>query len=285
MSTKIFDGFQFSTKDLNEVHRFVEKARRKFQPIARRMFLMHLASSMIEIMDRRAVADLLGIEKPGKENSPFSAAFMDYIERVSFVEKENRRDPEIDFSFEVAILPHSTGIYGIVYTEQPELRKLWFASRGIRDFSYFNNTDKPSRISEKEWVRRGETWQFLVGCQPVSDNGFVAKIISVNSLGVPKAREIVPYVQLLSREKRIRNLAMNIHIGREVRKATLKTPDRSPVTVACQAHKTIVNMSDRAAFRRFDRLRIDVDRRLPGIEEIREILLRIPITCGYPQAK
>lgn len=176
MSTKIYNAFRFLTTDLLEVHRSCMVFRQKFKPLAEEKAAKWLVKRAVEELDRRTVRQNDAEFKPAF-CSPFCLAWDEMLEKMRRVERETAREPDVDFSVIVSILPHATGLYGIIYTEQQDFRDMWFAGAGVVDFHYQNSTDRPSNVSEEEWERRERTWDEILGHNVPAECGFSADIV------------------------------------------------------------------------------------------------------------
>ncbi len=52
----------------------------------------------------------------------------------------------------------------------------------VSEYRYWNSADKPSSVSRKEWDRRAEAWDRVLGMEPLSTRGFV---IDLHEIGGP----------------------------------------------------------------------------------------------------
>ena len=76
------------------------------------------------------------------------------------------RDP-FDFDVSIAVREHEGRLYLIPRCDMLMRRVLDFLKRDPRleDFSYWNNSDRPEGIAQKEWDQRGEIWDALDRCR------------------------------------------------------------------------------------------------------------------------
>ncbi|TLX15956.1 hypothetical protein [Rhizobium sp. MHM7A] len=98
--------------------------------------------------------------KAGK--TPLMEAYHSVMDRQREIKKTGYRDCEVDFDFEVSIMPHGRNIYGIIYTERGSWRDLFMDQPEISDFSYWDNSDRPSEITARQWRHRYKVWDALL---------------------------------------------------------------------------------------------------------------------------
>jgi hypothetical protein len=90
--------------------------------------------------------------------------------------KKGHRQPELDWSFEIALIPAGNCLFGLHYTEQRSLRDELFKLPGIEPYPYWNNTDPPKGVSNKRWKERGHEWDWALGDGPPAAKGFTYQI-------------------------------------------------------------------------------------------------------------
>lgn len=187
MSTKIYNGFKFTNSSLPFIHQKITEFRLLLQvehkiKIAR--FMANIATRMI---DDLSVNPLLAepVEnhpKYTKEDltcSPLTFADLKLMERQKKIKVQQTRDPGVDFSFDVSLMPFENDVYAIVYTDQSDWLNLWSQQTFVESFSYWDNSDKPDDINEKEWEQRSKIWDSIfsnkdLGSTPAM-NGFNAQ--------------------------------------------------------------------------------------------------------------
>lgn len=155
MSTKIYHGFRFLSSDMIEVHQNMMEWRKRVVVLTETKKAQLLAAHAVRLIDKAAVDG-----QPLPE-SPLGDAWSDMRDRQSKVKKTGYRDPEIDFDFEVSIMPFEGKLYGIVYCEQGDWRKEFFKQGWTEEFSYWDNTDRPRKITAKDWAERGRIWDAI----------------------------------------------------------------------------------------------------------------------------
>jgi hypothetical protein len=98
--------------------------------------------------------------------------------RMAACAKSDSRDPDYDLRFDLAIYSFEHKLYGVVYTEHSEWVKGFKALGLTNDFSYWNNTDGPSHVTEDEWNHRQYVWDGVFSSKRFGNNNLVAHCAS-----------------------------------------------------------------------------------------------------------
>lgn len=157
MSTKIYTGFRFRTNDIFAIHRLVAKWRVELAAIHRSELAFLLAGMCTETIDRNAI----NAERNAGKN-PFREARMEVRTRQKEILGSGHRDPEVDFDFEIAILPYDGHVYGMVFSERSRWVGRWMELEDVEDYSYWDNTDRPDEISAEDWKARDRVWDGIL---------------------------------------------------------------------------------------------------------------------------
>lgn len=105
-------------------------------------------------------------------------AYSLWLDRRFKVARTQERDVAVDTDFSLSFIPYindgsgelarlrspNGGIteeimLGICYTENEKWWKHFLRVNDVREFGYWNNADKPRRITAHDWKARGETWE------------------------------------------------------------------------------------------------------------------------------
>lgn len=178
MSTKIYHGYRSPVMTLTELSEFSARLRENLQQKAKEIASGIMAELAVEIIDWITVSpDVAGLDKyvaPDNSHDVFSqnalsVAYRHCLERW----KKKNRDPEIDLSFTVSILPVQRKICYIISTEQQEFRELWESMPEISEYEYYDNAARPEHISSRDWKQRKKDWEEALKYMGVpSMNGF-----------------------------------------------------------------------------------------------------------------
>lgn len=157
MSTKIYTGFRFRSHDLFEIHGLIARWRQTLAKLHRVELAALIAGMCAETIDRN-------VTEPGRNagKHPYREAREEIRTRQKEILGSGCRDPEVDFDFEVSVLPHDGAVYGMIFSERSRWIDFWMEQEGVEDFSYWNNVDRPSDISQGDWKARSETWSAIL---------------------------------------------------------------------------------------------------------------------------
>lgn len=166
MSTKILNGFRFRSSDLFEIHAIISQWRIILAERHRSDLAALMADMCTDVIDRNAI-------KPAKfaGKVPYSEVRSEIRTRQKEILGSGSRDPEVDFDFEISVLPHDGAVYGMVFSERQSWIDLWMAQDGVEEYGYWNHVDRPDGVSAAEWKSRAETWNGILRANPAGTPG------------------------------------------------------------------------------------------------------------------
>lgn len=145
MSTRIYKGFLVETDSLSRVMELVND----FRPW------------VIRQAEKKMDAFIRTLTTSGMD---YREAHRTWGARRDAVKATMMRDPAVDTEFSLSFLPEPPGGHclGIVYTEDPAWHRKWLKQPGVRQYGYWNNYDKPSHITSREWREREAAWKSVL---------------------------------------------------------------------------------------------------------------------------
>ena len=150
MSTKIYNGFRFKSKNIATVQSNLIKA--KLASTQTTKDILHKTSDIESFIEQcyHPAKDILVIKN--RYN------YWQKLQELAFKDLQPYWVPTVNF--DICIYTHSSGIYGVWFGNNKYLKHL---SPYIQEFPYYDNTDGPSDISYKQWEKRGKLWEKLIG--------------------------------------------------------------------------------------------------------------------------
>ncbi|NTF16817.1 hypothetical protein G6L37_00060 [Agrobacterium rubi] len=208
MSTKIFTGFRFRSQNLFEIHDMVSRWRELLAERHRADLAKLIADMSSDLIDRNT-AD------PSKfaGKTPYSEVRSEIRTRQKEILGSGSRDPDVDFDFELSLLPHGGNVYGMAFCERQSWIDLWMAQGWVEDFSYWNNSDRPDGVSCDDWDARAETWTQILSSNPAGTPGmagFTAQC--VDRFSKPQASQILQSMPAF--ESRVQRQAKSAAVGK-----------------------------------------------------------------------
>lgn len=157
-------GLRFHSRSLGEVVAALQVLRPQMRAESRRRRMLFLATRAVEIIDRTAlgrsqVEDLDPVR-------PLRSAAQDLDRRQQQIRAEGRRDPEVDHSFDVVLLPHAGRIYGAIFTDNPNGIDILRDQPFLEDYSWWNGSDGPDAVDAAAWTERGRVWNEIIAIDP-----------------------------------------------------------------------------------------------------------------------
>ena len=189
-----------------ELKEFASKIRGIVKPIYDEIQHRVTAEICEQIIDSRVLDNLhnqVEIEekrygKAARMGSPLSIAHWSIYERQKQIKISNLRDPLVDFSFNLIVIPIKGKVLAIYYTEQNEYIEALMYMGEVSEYGYWNDSDKPAELTEEEWQTRREDWDIaLPGIGIPADNGFDIQLITDTCM-YPNIEKVVGYVKPLS---------------------------------------------------------------------------------------
>ena len=182
MSTEIFNGMKFKSRDYKEV-------------LDQLMVLKPKAIELLEIDD---------------DSLEYFIVKYNLIDRDAFDIWNHLKSNEHfigSFHFKVVLFPTKEGdIYGYHMCDRNKYKHLL---DGIYDeFNYWDHTDGPGDIDYAEWEWQGMKWEELLGDSSyISDAGFNFNIVGINDLNPQLIRkQIGNLVEVMKRDQKINDV-------------------------------------------------------------------------------
>ena len=162
MSTRIYNGFSVDTSSAMQLMELVNGFRPYVKTEGQKMLNNFLRET-------------------GTTDDPFKGWTAWATLRAETVDK-GLRAPGVDTDFQLVFFPDGDRFLGIAFTEHHRWFRHWLRQTAVSEYRYWNSADKPSSVSRKEWDRRAEAWDRVLGMEPPSTRGFV---IDLHEIGGP----------------------------------------------------------------------------------------------------
>ena len=197
MSTKIFNGYKITASSIDEAIGFIIKGKKEVLKQYHSFVIETQARSATKLLDNFLITEFL-IKKSALpkiklncedfSDLSFSPISMSYRQEMDMV-KENEKDDAEIIIFPKKIITESESFYmAAIFSRQSFLHNEDFTKKIIniykskmKEYGYWNNTDKPDEISSKDWNKRRVNWdKALPTGVPIMD-GISIKLILKNS--------------------------------------------------------------------------------------------------------
>jgi hypothetical protein len=171
MSTKIFNGYRIiGAKSFLKLKRKMKEFGDIIEPLTQRYIHKLLAEVAVDRCDRKALG--LPIEEY-KFGGHLTWAYTYVGRKQAEIKKNQQRDPLHDVDCEVNFLPIKGKLLVMLFTEQQFIIDAWEKLPFVRPYPYWNNTDKPDGVSNKQWGRRQTDWYAALPVVGIpAENGF-----------------------------------------------------------------------------------------------------------------
>lgn len=166
MSTKIYTAFKVKRKVSNNTitfWKFIRKIRKRgvkeVQSVLRKLYLDY--ASEIESSDLEVIKAKESYSY-NDEKAKLLVAHKRIIQEYKNQQLSQYRN-EFDFDVRISIRELDGNLYMIPHCDITMLKALDFLKKekSIQSYCYWNSTDKPKNISQKEWDTRSTVWNKL----------------------------------------------------------------------------------------------------------------------------
>lgn len=200
MSYHFEHGFRFNLPSLEAVHHAMMDLRKEIQPIGESLMASWLAKTAISVLDFYTYFGRLE-NLSESAGSPLSIAYTRMLDRQQILEKDKRRQPEVDFSFDICIIPQGSIILGLLFTEQLAYNDVLVTKPWFVDYGWQNSTDRDERVPEEEWNFRGAVWlRMLADSWNIpAMAGFSARISPVCPIPFPNIETVLARIPVFER--------------------------------------------------------------------------------------
>lgn len=205
MSTRIYNGYVLPSMTLNQLSEFNKDLTRQVRSKVDELVAIaagDLIASYIDDWTMRFHFKKVTEDELPSTRSVLSEAYDFLRKRHREIMLEDANDPRYDFGFSVVYLPMKKKILAMLFTSQDELKDIWLKMKGVSEYAYYNNSDQPDGITDKQWEKRGKDWDSVLeefNYVP-SAAGFITEPIDKNYiLGPLDMNSVIAKIPLINR--------------------------------------------------------------------------------------
>lgn len=160
MSIKIYDGYKIPALGHRELIDFLKNFGQLVRKSSNQMYYRSVVRLAVDIIDSYAIGKSCKQTNKYVENCvPYSEATTDVKKAMREIRQTGLRNPEYDYDCSLSIFPSTKYHLVIINSEKEEHYKIWRKQPGVEKFPYWNNSDRPSRISQRDWDQRLKDWE------------------------------------------------------------------------------------------------------------------------------
>lgn len=158
MSITIYDGQEIVGLRLEALLQKLTELRPAFVKEAKKLAAAFVARTACNSFDRVTLGLPFHEELP-IEGRHLLRAVDELNRRQAEVISTRRRDPAVDFSFELSVMLAGKRVLALPFVEHPSLRKMWEKQSWVSPLPYWDNTDRPEELTARQWNERRAIWK------------------------------------------------------------------------------------------------------------------------------
>lgn len=158
MSITLYQGQEIVGLSLEALLKELTKLRPVFVKEAKKLAAAFVARTATQSFDRVTLG-LPGettIEAAGQRH--LLHAVDELNKRQEEVVRTGRRDPAVDFAFNLSVHVVGPRVLAIPFVEHSGIRQLWEKQSWVKPLPYWDNTDPPEELTKQEWRERRSLW-------------------------------------------------------------------------------------------------------------------------------
>ena len=191
MSTKIYNGLRIKYMTMQELIPFSKELRAQLEPIAKEEFpksyTKMLEEAILFIQTGIQIDScihnyngLSALENPTSKdvNRVIDKEIRQFIKTNKSATTITESVSAFDFDTSLCVFPLSRKILAVPICNNERLINALSENENITEYGYWNNTDKPDNVSNREWNTRKSDWdKALPGIGVLRENGFIFDLI------------------------------------------------------------------------------------------------------------
>lgn len=200
MSTKIYDGVVLeNVVSAQQLLQFRQDARAALMPVFReescKQFYRCLVAAALHLAEAPTVfrlefsyLDFDGIREAGTSNLwrlrlLVGDNLREQARKNAIARTLSEFEPSADFKLGLAVFPLGTKTLAYPLADNGALLKAFNALPGVREYGYWDNTDKPEDVTDMEWSQRYKDWEeALPGIGILREHGLCFDILGWQDL-------------------------------------------------------------------------------------------------------
>jgi len=211
MSTKIFHGWIIKGVTLERLLPRLFKFRDAVREQANRIVASMVARMATMVADSMAMdrKKLVHIPNPNSwhktirpEESLFSFCWLEVDEEVAKAFTSSERSV-FDIQCSMTLHPSQGSILALLFNnDQKGYEKLFQRIVGAKPLPYWDNTDKPKELTDRQWRARGRRWDKALGTGVPAENGYSFECLTKYGRPHPKLEDVLRQIPFAAERQR-----------------------------------------------------------------------------------
>lgn len=181
MSTRIYNGYRIPTMSLHELNTWIEPLRQFAKEETERYVYQKTVDESIYLLDEAMIKTKEEFEKGMEEDDLYRAdsGIIHYVRRDLKRQFDSPFRGDLDVISKLVVLPIKGKTLCYLFTSDVKAIQEFFEKMpGVKEYGYWNNTDRPEHLSKKQWENRRDDWDVAVSYGDISKQGLVIDLVS-----------------------------------------------------------------------------------------------------------
>lgn len=167
MSTKLYNAHKLPIMNLEEFFSLVERVKKAIKDIQVETYNKEFSEKCLKIYDFKTLYPNGNVvfNYASYQSNEGDMKISSIVSKMMEIghKKHKQMDKMDSFYFHVHFLFHKNRIYAITRHLNDKMEKAFSDITKAKDFCYWNNTDRPSNVTEDEWKLREKEWNDVFG--------------------------------------------------------------------------------------------------------------------------
>lgn len=187
MSTKIYNGIRFKSKNIQEVTQQLISLRPKAIEIGNKSVNENISLAFASALMNADEKLKKHLTKESFEENPKTFFFYLNLAIKDSFKRECRKIYEPTFLFSVMLFPSADGnLYGYYLNDNNREYSKLLLENIAEEFHYQNQVDPPQHIPEEQWEERERIWDEILGDDALNERGWQFEIVKARDFELDK---------------------------------------------------------------------------------------------------
>ena len=198
MSTKVYNGIRFKSKNIQEVTQQLISLRPKAIEIGNKTVNENIGLAFASVVMNSDKTINKNLTKENFEENPKMFLFYLNLAIQDSFKRDYRKIYEPSFLFSVMLFPSVDGtLYGYYLDDNNREYSKLLLEEIAEEFHYQNQSDPPKDIVEEQWEEREKIWNEILGDNALNERGWNFEIVKAKDFELDQKKAYNTIEQLI----------------------------------------------------------------------------------------